>query len=402
MEKLPAELLEQLLGQLKHPKDVDSLYSQLLQGVINRSLDAEMDVHLGYEKHHKAEDGRRHNSRNGKTTKRLKGTFGEIEIETPRDRDGSFEPQLIGKRQVRLDGMEEKIMALYSRGMTTRDIESALMDLYGVTVSHSVISQVTEAVLEEVEAWRNRPLEKVYPIVWVDGISLKVRQERQVGNHSCHVILAVNMQGEKEVLGIWMAETEGAKFWHAAMVELQNRGVQDIFIACMDGLVGLPQAVNAVFPKALTQRCIVHMVRASLRYVAAKDRQLVVDAMRQIYTAVSEQEATAARDLFEQIWGKKYPGAVNLWKSNWADIIPFLQFPPAIRKVVYTTNAIESLNMVMRKLTRNRRIFPSDNSALKSIYLTIRMASKKWGKMKEWKAAIQSFQILFGEERVNQ
>ena len=265
--KLNEEQLDYLLEGCKTPGDVDTLYSQLLQRIINRSLDAEMDVHL--------EEGKakgQANRRNGKMSKVVKGTFGELPIETPRDRQGDFEPQLVKKRQIRLGGMEEKILALYARGMTTRDIESALVDLYGVNVSHSVIAQVTDAVLDEVQAWQNRPLESIYPIVWMDGIVVKVRQGKQVINKAVHVVLAVNLRGEKEVLGLWITEHEGAKYWLSVLTELKNRGVQDIYIACMDGLKGLPEAVNAVFPQTLTQLCIVHLVRASLRYVTELNR----------------------------------------------------------------------------------------------------------------------------------
>ncbi len=402
MEKLSNDVLDKFLSSASTPADVDSLYSQLLQRVINRSLEAEMQTHLGYDRHDKAESGKRSNNRNGSGSKTVKGTFGEIQVETPRDREGTFEPQLVKKRQVRLGGMEDKIMALFSRGMTTRDIESALVDLYGVTVSHTVISQVTDAVEEEVTAWRNRPLEGVYPIVWVDGIVVKVRKEGHVENRAAHVVLAVNMQGEKDVLGIWMAENEGSKFWHSVMVDLKARGVKDMFIVCMDGLTGLPEAVNATFPETLTQRCIVHMVRASLRYVVSKDRPGVIAAMKAIYQSVNDVAAAEALVTFETTWGTKYRGAVNLWKNNWADIIPFFQFPPEIRKVVYTTNAIESLNMVLRKCTRNRRIFQGDDSALKSLYLSVGQASKNWKTIAGWRSALHSFTILFGEERLLQ
>lgn len=400
MDKLSDEQLDQLLAGIQTPGQVDALYSKLLQRVINRSLDAEMDVHLGYSANEKSSSGRRGNSRNGKTSKTVKGTFGEVEIETPRDRDGSFQPQLVPKRQVRLDGLDEKILALFARGMTTRDIASAMQDLYGVNVSHTLISQVTDSVLDELRAWQNRPLESIYPILWLDGIQVKVRSGKQVENRSAHVVLGVDMQGHKEVLGIWMAQNEGSKFWHAVLTELRNRGVQDVYIACMDGLKGLPEAVNAVFPKTLTQLCVVHLVRASLRYVNASDTKAVVGALKAIYQSASEEEAAVELDALEAAWGEKYRAVVRIWRGNWADITPFFAFPPEIRKVVYTTNAIESLNMSLRKLTRNRRIFPNDEGTLKSLYLAVREASKKWGQIHHWKQALQSFQILFGEDRV--
>lgn len=397
---LTSEMLDELVKGCKTPKDVESLYSQMLQHMINRTLEAEMQAHLGYERHDPAADGAGGNRRNGKSRKVVQSAVGTLEIDTPRDREGTFEPELVKKRQVRLAGMEDKILALYAKGMTTRDIESALVDLYGVTISHALIAQVTDAVLDEARAWQTRPLDAIYPIVWLDGIVVKVQQHKQVINKSAHVVLGVNLRGEKEVLGLWLAENEGAKFWLAVLTELRQRGVQDIYIASMDGLKGLPEAVNAVFPKTLTQLCIVHLVRASLRYVNAKDSKAVVAALKRIYQSATAEEASAELDAFEAEWGGKYRAVVRLWRGNWDNIIPFFQFLPEIRKVIYTTNAIESLNMVMRKYTRNRRIFPNDESALKSLFMAIREASKNWKSIHHWKPALQSFQLMFGEERV--
>lgn len=395
------ETLDALLGDCKTPADVGSLYSQLLQRMINRSLEAEMDVHLGYARHTKADaDSARSNRRNGVGTKTVKGEFGALEIDTPRDRDGSFEPQLVKKRQTRLTGMEDKILALYAKGVTTRDIEHLMHDLYGVEISHTVISQITDGVLDEVRAWQNRPLDAIYPIVWLDGIVVKVHHGKQVVNKSAHVVLGVNIKGEKEVLGLWLAENEGAKFWLAVLAELRQRGVQDIYIACMDGLKGLPEAVTATFPQTLTQLCIVHLVRASLRYVTAKDAPAVVAALKRIYQSVNADEAAVELEALEADWGDKYRAVVRLWRGNWDNIIPFFQFPPEIRKVIYTTNAIESLNMSLRKLTRNRRIFPNDEAAVKALYLAIEQASRNWKQIHHWKPALQTFQILFGEDRV--
>lgn len=398
--KVDETMLDGLTAQCKTPEDVATLYTQMLQRVIDRSLSAELDAHLGYERHDKASEGRRPNARNGTTSKRLKGTFGEVAVTTPRDRAGTFEPQLVKKRQTRLGDFEDKIMALYARGMSTRDIESALVDLYGVTVSHDVIAQVTDAVLEEVRAWQERPLEAIYPIVWLDGLVLKVRHGKQVTNRCAHVALALNLHGEKEVLGVWLAENEGAKFWAGVLSELKQRGVQDIYIACMDGLKGLPEAVTALFPKTLTQQCIVHLVRASMRYVASKDMKAVAAALKRIYTSATIEEAARELDAFEEAWVSKYRAAVRVWRNAWDNVVPMFQFPPEIRRITYTTNAIESLNMTMRKYTRNRRIFPNDDSALKSLFLAIREASKRWRGVHHWKPAMQVFQILFGEERV--
>jgi putative transposase len=393
---LDKTMLEELTRDCKTPQDMEKLYSQMLQHMINRALEGEMQAHLGHERHERSGG----NVRNGKSRKRVQSAVGDLQVQTPRDRDGTFEPQLVQKRQVRLAGMEEKILALYAKGMTTRDIESALVDLYGVTISHSLIAQVTDAVLDQARAWQTRPLEAIYPIVWLDGIVVKVQQHKQVLNKSAHVVLGVNLRGEKEVLGLWLAENEGAKFWLSVLTELRQRGVQDIYIASMDGLKGLPEAVNAVFPKTLTQLCIVHLVRASLRYVNAKDSKAVVTALKRIYQSATAEEAAAELDALEADWGEKYRAVVRLWRGNWDNVIPFFQFLPEIGKVIYTTNAIESLNMVMRKFTRNRRIFPNDESALKSLFLAVREASKNWKSIHHWKPALQSFQLMFGEERV--
>jgi putative transposase len=398
--KVDEATLETLLAGCKTPQDVAALYTQMLQRVIDRGLNAELDAHLGYERHARGAEGARANTRNGTTRKQLKGTFGAVEVNTPRDRAGTFEPVLVKKRQTRLGDFEDKILALYARGMSTRDIEGALVDLYGVTVSHDVVAQVTDAVLDEVRAWQERPLEAIYPVVWLDGLVLKVRHGKQVTNRCAHVVLGLNLRGEKEVLGVWLSESEGAKFWAAVLSELKARGVQDIYIACMDGLKGLPEAVTALFPRTLTQQCIVHLVRASMRYVAAKDMKAVAAALRRIYTSATIEDAARELDAFEGAWGEKYRAAVRVWRTAWANVVPFFQFPPEIRKITYTTNAIESLNMTMRKYTRNRRIFPNDDSALKSLYLAIREASKRWRGVHHWKPAMQVFQILFGEERV--
>lgn len=329
------------------------LYSQMLQHMINRSLEAEMQSHLGYAQNESAPEDAGGNRRNGKSRKTVQSEVGDLQVETPCDRSGSCEPQLVKMRQVRLAGMEEKILTLYAKGVATRGIESALVDLYGVTISHTLIAQVTDAVLNEARAWQKRPLEAIYPIVWLDGIVVKVQRNKQVINKAAHVVLGMNLRGEKEALGLWLNENEGAKFLLSVLTELRHRGVQDICIASMDGLKGLPEAVNAVFPKKLTQRCIVHLVRASLRYVATRDSKAVVTAPKRIYQSAIAEEAAAELDAFEAEWGEKYRAVVQLWRGNWDNIIPFFQFLPQIRKVIYTTNAIESLNMVMRKLTRN-------------------------------------------------
>lgn len=395
-----AQILDELVADCKSPEDVDALHAQLLQRMIDRALEAELEGHLAYGKGERASEGRRGNTRNGKSTKTVQGAFGALEVTTPRDRDGSFEPQLVQKRQVRLAGMEEKILALYAKGMTTRDIEQAMRELYGVRISHTVISQVTDAILDEVRAWQQRSLEAVYPLIWLDGIVCKVHQGKRVVNKSVHVVLGVNLRGEKEVLGLWMAENEGAKFWLAVLTELRHRGVSDVFVACMDGLKGLPEAVTAIFPQCLTQLCLVHLMRNSLRYLASKDMKAAVAMLKRIYHSASAEEAARELDAFERAWGEKYRSVVRMWRENWANIIPFFQFPPELRKVIYTTNAIESLNMSLRKLTRNRRIFPNDEAVFKAMYLAIHEASRKWKMIHHWKPALQVFQVMFGDERV--
>lgn len=398
--KVDSVTLDELVSGCKTPEDVAGLYSQMLQRVIDRGLNAELDAHLGYERHEKAGEGQRSKARNGSVSKRLKGTFGEVEVSTPRDRAGTFEPQLVKKRQTRMGDFEDKILTLYANGLSTRDIERAVVDLYGVTISHDVIARVTDAVLDEVRAWQERPLEAIYPIVWLDGLVLKVRNGKQVQNRCAHVVLGLNRHGEKEVLGVWLAESEGAKFWAGVLSELKQRGVKDIYVACMDGLKGLPEAVTALFPKTLTQQCIVHLIRASMRYVAAKDMKAVAAALKRIYTSATIEEAARELDAFEEAWGGKYRAAVRVWRNAWDNVVPMFQFPPEIRRITYTTNAIESLNATMRKYTRNRRIFPNDESALKSMFMAIREASKRWRGVHHWKPAMQVFQILFGEERV--
>lgn len=398
--KVSPELLEELTKDFKRPEEMESLYAQMLQHMINRGLSAELDAHLAAGSAEAGSNAGRSNKRNGKSVKTVRSANGSLTVETPRDRFGTFEPQLVKKRQVRLAGMEEKILTLYAKGLTTRDIEDALTELYGVTISHTLISQVTESVMDEARAWQNRPLDDVYPIVWLDGLVVKVRHNKQVINKSAHIVLGVNLRGEKEVLGLWLAESEGAKFWLSVLTELRNRGVRDIFIACMDGLNGLPEAVNAVFPRTLTQLCVVHLVRASLRYVATQDAKAVIATLKKIYQSASADEAAAELDAFEAEWGRKYKAVVRIWRGNWDNVIPFFQFVPEIRKVIYTTNAIESLNMTMRKLTRNRRIFPNDDAALKSLFLAIQEAAKNWKSIHHWKPALQSFQIMFGEDRV--
>jgi putative transposase len=355
--------------------------------------------HLGYEKH--APEGKNSgNSRNGKTHKRLKGKAGEIPLAVPRDREGEFEPQFIKKHQTRFDGFDDKIIALYARGLTVREIQGHLAEIYGVEVSPGLISTVTDEVMEEVKAWQQRPLEKLYPIVYLDALVVKVNQEGRVANRSIYVAIGVNLRGHKEVLGLWATASEGAKFWLAVMTELKQRGVEDFLIACVDGLKGFPDAIEQVFPKTQVQLCLVHLVRSSLSYVSYKDRKEVAADLKAIYGAPTAQAGEQALEAFTKKWGGRYPMIAKSWLANWARVIPFFQFPEEIRRVIYTTNAIESLNYGLRKIIKNRSLFPNDEAVFKLLYLALRNMAKKWTMpIKDWQRALQMFAIIF-EDRV--
>jgi len=393
-----AKLVDELLVDYKKPEDIigeSGLLKQLTKALLERALNAELTEHVGYDKHDPAgyNSG---NSRNGATKKKLKGDFGEIELETPRDRNGSFEPAIVSKGQTRFSGFDDKIISMYSRGMTTREIEGHLKEMYGVDVSPGLISHVTEAVMEEVKAWQSRPLDEVYPILYMDALRVKVRDGAHVQNKAIHVAIAVNLAGHKEVLGLWVAQNEGAKFWLQVLTELQNRGVKDIFIACVDGLKGFPEVIESVYPKAEIQMCIVHMVRASLSYVNWKQRKPVAADLRQIYQAATAQAASQQLDAFAQKWDAVCPMVSQIWRRHWDRIMPFLAYPAEIRKVIYTTNAVESLNMSLRKIIKMRGSFPNEEAALKLLYLALRNASKKWTMpVQNWSAALNRFSILW-------
>ena len=401
---LPAELIDSLLSGYKKPEDLigeHGLLKQLTKALVERALEAELEAHLGHAKHESVANAAG-NTRNGKSRKTLKGEFGELPIEIPRDRHGSFEPQLIPKHQTRWHGFDEKILSLYARGMTVREIQGHLEEMYGTEVSPTLISSVTEAVADEVKTWQSRPLDALYPIVYLDCIHVKVRDAGAVRAKAVYLALGINMAGEKELLGIWIAQTEGAKFWLQVVTELKNRGVQDIFIACVDGLKGFPEAIETVYPKTAVQLCIVHMVRYSLNYVSWKLRKEIAAELRTIYTAATVEEAERRLGEFEATWGEAYPPIVKSWRSNWARLIPFFDYPAEIRKVIYTTNAIESVNMSLRKITKNRGSFPSDEALLKLFYLALNNIRKKWTMpIRDWKAALNRFTILF-EDRMPQ
>ncbi|RUR10071.1 IS256 family transposase [Legionella septentrionalis] len=389
------ELIEELARSIKTEKDLAALSKQLMKLTVERAMHAELDEHLGYEKHSVAgiNSG---NSRNGYSSKTLKSQFGEVEIETPRDRNSTFEPQIIRKGQTRVTGLDEQILALYAKGMTTRDIASTFKGMYDADVSHTLISKVTEAVIEEVTAWQARPLEEVYPIIYLDCIVVKCHQEKRVINKSIYLALAINMAGQKELLGLWIAENEGAKFWLSVLTELNQRGIRDIFIACVDGLTGFPEAINTVFPKTKIQLCIVHLVRNSLRFVPHKDMKAVAADLKAIYRSVTLDQAEVALLEFGEKWDKKYPAISRSWNNHWPNIATLFAFPEEIRKIIYTTNAIESLNSVIRKAINNRKIFPNDRSALKVVYLATQKASQKWTmSLRDWRSAMNRFAIEF-------
>ena len=401
---LPPEMIDSLLANYKKPEDLigeDGLLKQLTKALVERALQAEMVEHLGHGKNEPVENVAG-NTRNGRSRKTLKGDFGKLPIEIPRDRHGAFEPQLIPKHQTRWTGFDDKILSLYARGMTVREIQGHLEEMYGTPVSPALISSVTDAVLDEVNAWQSRPLDALYPIVYLDCIHVKVRDAGAVRVKAAYLALGINLEGSKELLGIWMAQTEGAKFWLQVVTELKNRGVADIFIACVDGLKGFPEAIEAVFPKTAVQLCIVHLVRYSLNYVSWKLRKAVAADLRAIYTAATVDDAERQLSAFEATWGEAYPSIGKSWRRNWPRVIPFFDYPPEIRRVIYTTNAIESVNMSLRKITKNRGSFPSDDALLKLFYLALRNISKKWTMpIRDWKAALNRFTIQF-EDRMPQ
>lgn len=389
------KLIDELAKSLKTEKDLAELSKYLLKMTVERAMNVEMDDHLGYQKH-AAEGKNSGNSRNGYTSKKLKGNFGEVDIETPRDRNSTFEPQLVKKGQTRVTEFDQQILSLYAKGMTTRDIADAFKEMYGADVSHSLISKVTDAVIDEVNAWQTRPLDEVYPILYLDCIVIKCHHEKRVINKAVYLALGVNCEGQKELLGLWISENEGSKFWLSILTELNQRGVKDILIACVDGLTGFPEAINAVFPKTKIQLCIVHLVRNSLRYVSYKDMKAVAADLKTIYQSVNAEQAENSLLAFGEKRDSKYPAISRSWTNHWLNIVTLFAFPQEIRKIIYTTNAIESLNSVIRKSINNRKIFPSDQSALKVIYLAIQKASQKWTMaLHDWRAAMNRFVIEF-------
>ncbi|KXJ04642.1 Transposase for insertion sequence element ISRM3, partial [Exaiptasia diaphana] len=391
------DILDQLIGKAKTEEDLfgkDGLIKELSSKLVNRILENELTTELGFEKNSKSD--KKSNYRNGKSQKTVKTDNGEITIDVPRDRNGDFEPTLIPKRKTRLSGLNDQVLKLYGKGMTVRDIESFLLELYGTEVSRDLISTITDGVMDEVQEWRNRPLESVYPIVYIDGFVAKCRHEGSVTNRTVYVIYGINMEGYKDVLGLYIDGTEGAKYWLNVLTELKNRGLDDIFLLCADGLKGLPESVEAVYPKAIFQTCIVHMVRNSLNYVPWEERKEVAKDLRNIYQADTVALAADALDDFELKWGDRFPAIVRSWRNNWSKVIPFFDYPKDIRKVIYTTNIVESLNRVLRKSVKTRGHFPTEDALYKVLYLAISGSAKKWTMpIQNWKAALNQFAIMF-------
>jgi putative transposase len=398
MPPIRPELLDELLKDYQKPDDLlgqDGLLQQLTKALVERALNGELTHHLGYDKHDASGDNSG-NSRNGTTPKTIRGKRGQVQIEVPRDRNSEFEPQLVKKHQTRFDGLDDKIISLYSRGMTLREIQGHLEEIYGVEVSPSLISTVTDAVLDEVRAWQSRPLDVVYPILYLDALQVKVKSQGRVTNKAIYLAFGVNLQGLKEVLGMWAADTEGAKFWMQIVTELKNRGVADIFIACVDGLKGFPEAIEAIFPNTQVQLCMVHLVRHSLSYVSHRDRKQVATDLKMIYQAATLEEAERQLSQFEETWAGSYPVIAKSWRLNWSRVVPMFGYPSEIRRVIYTTNTIESLNMTLRKITKNRSLFPHDEAVFKLMYLALRNISQRWTMpIKNWSGAMNQFAILF-------
>ena len=396
------ELIDKLLADYKGPEDLigeQGLLKQLTKALVERAMDAELTHHLGYEKHDTTGRGSG-NSRNGTSRKKLKGDFGEAEIEVPRDRNGTFTPQIVAPHQRRFTGFDDKILSMYARGMTTREIQGHLEEIYGVEVSPSLISSVTDAVIEEVKEWQSRPLEPLYPILFLDALMVKMRHEGRVENRAVYVAVGIDLEGRKDVLGLWTSANEGAKFWLQVLTEIRNRGVKDIFIACVDGLKGFPQAIETMFPQAQVQTCIVHLVRASLNYVGWKERKQVAADLKTVYRAATAEEAEQRLTQFAAKWDNRFASIAALWRRQWPQVIPFFAFPPEIRKVIYTTNAVESLNMSLRKALKPRMAFPNEEAALKVMYLALRNLIRKWEQVRDWKAALNCFTVLW-QDRIH-
>lgn len=399
MNKVELEIfVRDAAKSIKTEKDLNDFSQMLTKITVEAALNAELDDHLGYAKHDSSNNNE--NSRNGFSSKMLRTEDGQFELETPRDRLGSFEPQLVKKQQTRFTSMDDKILSLYAKGMTTREIVETFKEMYDADISPTLISKVTDSVIEKVIEWQSRPLDPVYPIVYLDCIVVKIRQDKHVINKAVYLALGVNLEGHKELLGMWISENEGAKFWLNVLTEMHNRGLNDILIACVDGLKGFPEAINTVYPNTQIQLCIVHMVRNSMKYVPWKDYKAVTTDLKLIYQSITEEEALIALENFEARWDGKYPQISRSWRANWDNLNTLFIYPRDIRKAIYTTNAIESLNSVIRKAIKKRKLFPTDDAAKKVVYLAIENASKKWTMpIRNWKMALNRFMIEF-EDRL--
>jgi putative transposase len=398
-DRLADEVIDELLAGARTEEEIvgpGGVLAQLTKRLVERAMSAELTEHLGYEPHQEPPGGGG-NTRNGSTPKTLATEQGPVRIETPRDRKGSFEPQIVRKGQRRFEGFDEKILALYSRGLSTRDIEAHLAEIYGVKVGRDLISRVTDAVMDDVREWQQRPLDDVYPVVFLDAMVLKIREGGSVRRRACYLALGVTVEGERDVLGMWFQETEGAKFWMQVLSELKQRGVNDILVCCVDGLKGFPEAIEAIFPTTVVQTCVVHLIRHSLKYVPRREREQVARDLKPIYTAVDADAAHAALEAFDDTWGSRFPVITQAWLNAWEYVTPFLAFPPEVRRVIYTTNAVEALNRQLRKAIKTKGHFPNEEAARKLLYLAITNAVPAWTRTRNWTTALLAFKIHFGD-----
>ena len=395
--EIEKEMMEIISEGCKTPAELTAKLKGLFAGTLEKMLEAEMDEHLGYEKNSVAGNGSG-NSRNGHGQKTVRSEWGEAEITVPRDRNGSYEPQAVEKRQTRTDDIEQRIISMYAKGMSTRDIEDHLRDIYGIEASSSLISRITDKIMPAVTEWQNRPLEAVYPIVFLDGIVFKVRRDAKVVNKCMYTVLGINMSGRKEILGMWLGENESASFWASICNDLRNRGVCDILIACRDNLGGFSQAIEAAFPHTEQQLCVIHQIRNSTRYVSAKDIKALMRDLKLVYGAVNEESALMALEDFRQIWGKKYPQIPKSWETNWAELSTYFKYPQEVRTIIYTTNAVEGFHRMLRKYTKTKTIYPTDDAVRKSVYLSIQEISKKWTMpIRDWGMVIGQLSLFFGD-----
>jgi putative transposase len=401
--KLPDEVVDELLAGARTEEEIvgpGGLLSQLTKRLVERALEVELTDHVGYERHQEPPGGSA-NTRNGSTPKTLITEHGQVGIDAPRDRDGSFSPKIVRKRQRRFEGFDDKILALYSRGLSTRDIEAHIAEVYGVHVGRDLISRVTDAVMDDARAWQQRPLDDVYPVVFLDALVLKIREGGTVQRRACYLAMGVGLDGSRDVLGMWFQETEGAKFWMQVLSELKHRGVSDILIACVDGLKGFPEAIEAVFPQTTVQTCIVHLIRSSLKYVPRREFADVARDLKPIYTAIDQDAAHQELERFDEKWGKRFPVITQAWLDSWEYVTPFLAFPPQVRRVIYTTNAIEALNRQLRKAVKTKGHFPSEDAARKLLFLAIQNAVPAWTRTRNWTTALLAFKIHFGDRLPN-